>query len=110
MKSITVSVWYRERIMLPPGSRVEVHIEDTARADAPATVISSSTFVVASGPPYDVVLDYDPAMLEPHGCYAVRASIEVDGRLRFTTTEHTPAFDHREDEPLMVMMSGVATA
>jgi len=94
--------------MLPPGSVVEVRIEDASHADTSAAVLSSSTFVVASGPPYDVVLDYDPAMLEPQGRYGVRARISVDGVLRFTTTEYVPAFDHRDDEPLMVMMSAVA--
>lgn len=106
-KSITLSIWYRERIALPPGTQVEVLLEETSRADAPATVVSWAWTAVASGPPYDLVLAYDPAMLDPRGRYGIRVRVLVEGVLTFTTTEYIPAFEHHEHEPLAVMVSKV---
>ena len=37
---VTGTVWYRERMMLPPGSTVEVFLLDTSKADVPAVEIA----------------------------------------------------------------------
>jgi putative lipoprotein len=109
VETITVSAWYRERMLLPPGAELTVRIEDSARADAPATVIASTTVLLAASPPFDVVVSCDPAVLDERGRYGVRASITVNGRLRFASTEHHPAFGADDaGGPIRIMLTGVS--
>jgi len=85
------TVTYRERSALPPQAVIEVTLEDISRADAPATVIARQR-IVANGRqvPFAFNLPYDPAAISPAGRYVVRATITVDGVLRYTTTRLYP--------------------
>lgn len=105
MRVISGEVWYRERIALPPGARVTVTLEDQSRADAPATVITDYTHVVAGQGPYSFRLVYDPAAIDERMTYGLRARIEHDGALLFTSTEHIDPFSA---EPVRIMVSSTA--
>jgi len=102
------SVTYRERMMLPPDVAIEVQLEDISRADAPATVLATVPVVPEGGPPYDFVIDYDPAQIDKRMWYALRATISRGDRLMFTTTEYIDPFQgnpieilvHRVPEPV----------
>ena len=87
------TVTYRERIALPPQALIEVTLEDSARADAPATVIGQQQ-IVANGQQvpfaFTFTIHYDPAAITLAGRYVVRATITVDGVLRYTTTRLYP--------------------
>ncbi len=89
---LRVEVIYRERMMLPPTATVEVVLEDGAKMDVAADLISRTTVAAEPGPPYRVELEYDPSKLSPKGRFGVRARIESQGRLMFTSTEFFPAF------------------
>lgn len=103
MRVITGEVWYRERIALPPGAVVTVTLEDQSRADAPATVITDYTYIVDErGPPYPFRLVYDPSAIDERMTYGLRARIEQDGELLFTSTEHIDPF---VSEPVRIMVS-----
>jgi putative lipoprotein len=108
MKTIVGSVWYRERMLLPPNAEILINLEEVARADAPSELISSTRFAPEGGQPWTFSLAYDPAKLHDKGRYVLRARIEADGRLLFTSTEHIPAFDRSPGEPLKIMVSRVA--
>ncbi len=97
-----VEVFYRERMMLPPGATLTVTLEDGAKMDVAAEKIAEETLDLEGGPPYHVTLRYDRAVLNPPGRYAVRARIDHDGRLMFTSMEHNPAFGVHgsKDEPV----------
>lgn len=86
------SVWYRERIALPPGAEVEVQLQDVSRADAMATVLASVLLKPESGPPYPFSIEYDPASIDPRMRYALRATISLEGRLMFTSTDYIDPF------------------
>ena len=87
--TITGTVVYRERMLLPEGAVATVRLEDVSLADAPATLIAE-TSVPASTSPTAFSIDYDPARLEAGHTYAWRASIMAGDELMFTTTErHT---------------------
>ncbi|HMN97374.1 MAG TPA: YbaY family lipoprotein [Phycisphaerales bacterium] len=88
--SLRVSVTYRERIMLPAGSTVRVVLEDVSKADAPAVTIAEQSMTVTGAPPYVLEVLYDPEALDNRATYAVRATIERDGRRLFTSDTHTP--------------------
>jgi uncharacterized lipoprotein YbaY/heat shock protein HslJ len=81
--SITGTASYRERMMLPPGAKLEVTLEDVSRADAPADVIGRAEVEAAKAPPYAFSLPYDPARINASHRYSVRARITADGKLMF---------------------------
>jgi putative lipoprotein len=90
--SITGTVYYRERIALPPGVLVTVRLEDVSLQDAPSELIGQTRFPATKGPPYEFVLRYDPALVDERNSYALRATLTLDGKLMFTSTRHYPAF------------------
>jgi putative lipoprotein len=109
-QTIDGSIWYRERIALPPGAEIRVLLEDVSRMDVPADVIASTRIQPQGGPPWDFSLAFDPAQLQERGRYVVRVRIEDAGRLLFINTESTPAFDHDPETPLDIRVSRVPHA
>ena len=105
MQVISGEVWYRERIALPPGAEVIVTLEDQSRADAPATVITDYTHIVDGQGPYSFRLVYDPAAIDERMTYGLRARIEHDGELMFSSTEHIDPFVGERGEPVRIMVS-----
>jgi putative lipoprotein len=61
------------------------------------------------GPPWKFTLEYDLARIDSHHRYALRARIEVDGRLLFTNSSHISAFTQPEDMPVDIMVSHVGS-
>ena len=105
MRVISGEVWYRECIALPPGAEVVVTLEDQSRADAPATVITDYIHIVDGQGPYPFRLVYDPAVIDARLTYGLRARIEQDGELVFTSTEHLDPFASEPGKPLRIMVS-----
>ena len=105
MQVISGEVWYRERIALPPGAEVIVTLEDQSRVDAPAIVITDYTHIVDGQGPYSFRLVYDPAAIDERMTYGLRARIEHDGELMFTSTEHIDPFVGERGEPVRIMVS-----
>ncbi|MBW2508370.1 MAG: META domain-containing protein [Deltaproteobacteria bacterium] len=99
---LNVLVNHRERIVLPPTAQVYVVLEDQALMDVPAVKINEARATVTQGPPYAVSVLYDPEALTGRGVYGVRAHIENDGKLMFSSTTFNPAFgkDGRTDSPV----------
>jgi putative lipoprotein len=106
LRVISGQVWYRERIALPPGASVIVTLEDQSRADAPATVLTDYTHVVDEAQqPFSFRLVYDPAAIDTRMNYGLRARIEHDGDLLFTSTEHIDPFAGEPGEPVRIRVS-----
>ncbi len=100
--TVTGTVTYRERIMIPPDSVVTVRLEDVALQDVAATRISETSFQADGAPPYAFEIEYFPSQILPRGRYALRASIHHEGRLIFTTDTHVPAFQDQQIEMTLV--------
>jgi uncharacterized lipoprotein YbaY len=84
---MTGTVTYRVRSALPEDAVVRVTLEDVSRADAPATVLAQQEIVTGGKQvPIPFELKYDPAGIEERSTYAVRARIEIGGKLAFTST------------------------
>lgn len=82
----------RERIALPPQAVFEAVVLDTARAGAPAEVLGRARREPAGQSPFAFRIEVDDAKLLPRGRYTLRASVLVDGRLRWTTDTIVPVF------------------
>jgi uncharacterized lipoprotein YbaY/heat shock protein HslJ len=86
--TLTGTVTYRQRIALPPGSVVEVQLQDVSKADAAAVVIASQTITTTGeNVPIPFTLTYDPAQIDPRSTYALSVRITIAGQLRWINTE-----------------------
>lgn len=78
--TLTGTATYRERIALPPDSRLIVTISDVSLADAPSVTIAQTEMKTEGKQvPLAFSLSYDPARIEPRRSYAVSARI-LDGQ------------------------------
>lgn len=66
VETIEGSIWYRERIALPPSAKIRVLLEDVSRMDVPADVIASTRVEPRGGPPWAFSLAFDPEKLQDH--------------------------------------------
>ncbi|SBS64658.1 YbaY family lipoprotein [Vibrio atlanticus] len=83
---VSGTVSYRERIALPENAVVTVTLEDISLADAPSTVIATQEFTTdGKQVPFAFELSYDNNKIKANHRYNMRATIHVDGKLRFTT-------------------------
>ena len=86
---VTGTVTYRERIALPPTAVIKVQLVDVSRADAPAIVLGEQvTHAAGNQVPFAFEIQFDPSRIEANYSYAVQASIEQDGKLRFISDQH----------------------
>jgi putative lipoprotein len=85
--TLTGTVTYRQRIALSPEAIVTVRLEDTSLADAPAVPVVVHSFGAEGRQvPLPFEFTFDPASIKDGNTYSVRASIEIDGELRWTST------------------------
>jgi putative lipoprotein len=75
--------------------------------DAPARVISEYTHEADGPPPYDFRFVIDPSKFDERMRYGLRARIEHDGELLFTSTEHIDPFGGEAGEPIEIMVTRV---
>lgn len=105
MRVVSGDVFYRERMALPPGAVVKVVLEDQSRMDAPATVLAEYTHNVDGAPPYPFRLVVDPSAIDERMRYGLRARIEHEGELMFTSTEHIDPFAGEPGERITIMVT-----
>lgn len=74
-ENVTGTVWYRERIALPPNSRVEVKLLDVSVAGAPSTVIGEQIITSPSSMPVKFSIRYDASKIQEDRGYSVSARI-----------------------------------
>jgi len=55
---VTGTLMFRDRIILRPGTIVEVSLSDTSRADAPATELAGQVIENPEPPPIRFALEY----------------------------------------------------
>ena len=104
VSTIEGEVFYRERMMLPPGAEVEVQLQDVSRADALATVMETVMFKPEGGPPYPFTIQYQRADIDERMRYSLRATITLGDQLMFTSTEFIDPF---AGEPISIMVQRV---
>ena len=105
--AVTGQVVWRERIMLPPQTKVIVRLQDVSLADAPAKVIAEAV-IPAQTPPVAFSLGYDPAQIPSSARIAVSARVEVDGQLKFINDSHIAVINGGPTEGVEVLVKGVA--
>ncbi|MFM5923751.1 MAG: META domain-containing protein [Novosphingobium sp.] len=89
---ISGSIFYRERMLLPPGSTAQVTLIDGSIADRAAPVLAQADYSVGTaGGPFGYRLSVPASALLPQGRYFVRATIRDQAqRLLWTSDTATP--------------------
>jgi uncharacterized lipoprotein YbaY/heat shock protein HslJ len=105
--TLKVTVFYRERIAMPPNAALIVTLADVSRADAPAETLTSRRIEEPGNVPIDVELTYDPSIIDERLTYAVRATIEVDGTMWWTSTQAHHVLTRGAPDHVEVMVSRV---
>lgn len=106
--TLDVSVFYRERIMLPPGSQLEVTLADVSKMDVAAEVISTVTQDITTGPPYNVSLAYSEDQILSNHRYSLKARITNGGKLMFISTYAIDPFAS-DKRPVEIITERVAS-
>jgi putative lipoprotein len=106
--TLSVTVFYRERIAMPPNAALIVTLADVSRADAPAETVESRRIEEPGNVPVDVELTYDRSIIDDGLTYAVRATIEVDGEMWWTSTQAHQVLTHGAPDHVEVMVSRVS--
>lgn len=99
----------RERVSPPADAVFEVVIEDTARADAPATVIGRQRIAPAGQPPFRFAIPYRERDRKPGGIYSLRATVRQGSRLLFSTDTFTRVLDG-SNRPVQLQLRAVEAA
>lgn len=102
---VTGTIFYRERMALPPAATIKLQLADVSLADAPAKVIDEYAFTSGGKqPPFDVALRYDPAAMDDRHEYAVQARIELDGTLMFINDTRTSVITRGNPTTVNIML------
>lgn len=102
---VTGTIFYRERMALPPTATIKLQLADVSLADAPAKVLDEYAFASAGRqPPFDVALRYDPAAIDPRHDYTVQARIELDGQLLFISDTRVSVITRGNPTTVNVML------
>lgn len=109
MTTLPVQVSYLDRSLIAPNSQLTVTLVDVSKMDVAATVISEQVIDLVGAPPYKVELEYNLEKIDPTHRYSVRATINNQGNLLYTSTTSNPPFDNTaSSEPLEIIVSKVA--
>jgi putative lipoprotein len=84
--AVTGSVNIRQRIALPPDAVLTVTLSDASLADAPSKVIAQRAVrTEGKQAPFNFVLPYNPADIQPNARIILSAAITVNGQMTFIT-------------------------
>lgn len=87
---ISGQAYYRERMVVPNSSQLEVFLEDVSLADAPAKLLGSTLIPDAGQPPYSFEIRYQPNEIMPGHTFNLRARLTYRDELLFTTVQAYP--------------------
>ena len=104
--TLQVEAFYRERMLLPAGSKLLIALEDVSRMDVAATRISEQVLIDPGAPPFRVALSYPADKIDERHRYGLRAQIRNADRLLFTNIHHIDPF--AGDQPIQVLMARVS--
>jgi putative lipoprotein len=89
--TVSGTVSYLSRMGLPASAIIEVQLQDVSLADAPAKLVAKEEMALGERQvPVPFELKFDAGKIEPQHMYSVRASILVNGQLRFASDKAYP--------------------
>lgn len=108
MKTLKGEVFYQERTIIPKGSTLKVLLVDVSKQDAAGEVITFTHQPLYKTPPFAFEIEYNANAIDPKHSYTIQARIEVEGKVRMTTTQHIDPFAESIDaNNIQVLVKGV---
>ena len=84
--NVSGTINIRQRVALPPDAVLTVTLSDASLADAPAHVLSQKAVrTEGKQAPFNFVLPYNQAQIQPNARILLSAAITVNGQLMFIT-------------------------
>jgi uncharacterized lipoprotein YbaY/phosphoserine phosphatase len=105
--AVSGTVFYLQRIALPPDASVEVKLVDISKQDVPVVTIAEQKITNPGQVPIPFELRYDPAKIDPRMTYAVQARIDQGGKLLFISTQVFPVITRGNPKHLEVKVEPV---
>jgi uncharacterized lipoprotein YbaY/heat shock protein HslJ len=91
MVTVSGTAAYRQRIAMPPEAVLTVRLEDVSRADTASVVLAETKQAFGERQvPLEFALQVPSSKINLDSNYNLRARIDVDGQMRFTTTRSYP--------------------
>lgn len=107
--TITGTVTYLQRMMLPPDTVVEIVLQDSSRADASAKTLATYRIEAPGAPPYRFAFKYDPAQIDQAHTYTLRATATQGDKLLMTTDTAYPVLTRGAGTEAEMVMKMVAS-
>lgn len=105
---VTGEATYLVRMAVPPEALLTVRLEDASMADAAAAVLGEQVIEMQGRQvPIPFEISFDPARVDGRHVYVVRASIQVDERLLFVSTQAHPVLTQGRPATVQVLMQPV---
>ncbi len=105
---VTGTVFYRQRVALPPETIVTVRLVDVSRADAAAIVLAEKALATQGRQvPIPFELSYDAARIDPRFAYQIEARINHGDELLFISTESFPVITRGNPATIAVRVDQV---
>lgn len=108
--TLPISVYFKEEIALPNNSILKVSLEDISKNDASPIVIASSSLSHLTAPPYKINLEYDSSKIKDKHHYSIRATIQSNDKLLFTSTHETNPFKEQKSNSIYVLVQDIKHA
>ena len=84
--NVSGTIWIKQKVALPPDAVLTVTLSDASLADAPAHVLSQKAVrTEGKQAPFNFVLPYNQAQIQPNARILLSAAITVNGQLMFIT-------------------------
>ncbi len=96
-----------DNLVVTPGCRIEVLLDDVSRADAPATTLARQFISPRQSPPLPFTLYYEPAMIDPAHRYVVSARISCGDQLEMITDTAYPVLTQGNPSTATVVLKPV---
>ena len=109
--NVSGSVYIRQRIALPPDAVLTVTLSDASLADAPSKVLAQHVVrTEGKQAPFQFVLPFNPADIQPNARILLSAAIAIDGKLAFITDTVKPVINQggTKAELLLVPVTNMA--
>ncbi|EHD22703.1 MULTISPECIES: YbaY family lipoprotein [Brenneria] len=103
--AVTGTVNIRQRIALPANAVVTVTVSDASLADAPSKVIAQRvTRTEGKQAPFQFVLPYNPADIQPKARILLSAAVAIDNRVVLVTENVLPVITNGVNNADLVLV------
>lgn len=108
--NVSGTISYEGEATLPDDATVQVQVQDTSLADAPAKVIGEQIITNPDGFPIEFEVEYDANQIQDNLTYGISVRItDQDGKLSFINDTHIPVITRgnpTEDVEVVVISVG----